>query len=511
MSIFITTIIFLLPKFLFKMKINLYLKEFFLTIPLVMVLTMKSVDNSSYELLLFPLYIILYLILYILFSKKVSNSLKYHLKLYNIEEFKYIKIPNIKVFYILKLIITLLLVYFIIFKNIMMVVLLSAVILLFIYSFLVKKRQKQKILQQNYNNGIVDILDKYNPALIFYFSAPNANFLYHISMWLPYIKNLNIPFFIMIREGKYLKSLLSQINDVPIVVAKSLNDIEYFLPKSVKIALYANNGTKNTHMVRFNHITHIQLLHGDSEKAPSFNPVSKMYDKLFVSGQRAIDRYYENNINIDLNCFEIIGRPQVSEILKNTTNHLKTILIAPTWQGFHKDTDLSTLYELLPIIEYILKMNKNLKIIFRHHPLTNPNTKINQEYFAKIKNLLDNDIVEHIFCSQEHIIEDFNQSDCIITDISSVPIDYLYSEKPIIHYDINNLSKEFQENIIYKKYSKAVYVINKEYENLNLIFDDIYTKDSLKDTRKDIKVYYHSEFDKSLNDVFKNAILKELL
>ena len=51
-------------------------------------------------------------------------------------------------------------------------------------------------------------------------------------------------------------------------------------------------------MVRFNQLTHIQLLHGDSDKASSFNPVTAMFDRIFVAGQAAIDRYAANGVLI---------------------------------------------------------------------------------------------------------------------------------------------------------------------------------------------------------------------
>ena len=176
---------------------------------------------------------------------------------------------------------------------------------LFVYIALYIKYKRAK-KQLEYNTKVKEYLESYQPYIIFYFSGNIVSDL-HILTWYKYIKNTNIKFIIMTRESNYINKLLEHIKDTPIIYARTIKDIDFFLPSSVKIALYANNGAKNTHLVRFNNITHIQLLHGDSEKTTSFNPISKMYDKLFVAGQRAIDRYYENNVFIPKENFVIVG------------------------------------------------------------------------------------------------------------------------------------------------------------------------------------------------------------
>src|SRR5690625_5823159 len=61
-------------------------------------------------------------------------------------------------------------------------------------------------------------------------------------------------------------------------------------------------------------MTHVQLLHGDSDKASSFNPVTAFYDNVFVAGQAGIDRYENNGVDIPKHKFTIVGRPQVESV-----------------------------------------------------------------------------------------------------------------------------------------------------------------------------------------------------
>ncbi len=378
-------------------------------------------------------------------------------------------------------------------------VLLSVALIIILKKFSLKRYVIDKSIKK---------LEKYQPSFIFYFSAPSKSFSYHIKMWLPYLKLLNMKFYIMVREKHHLVELLTFVEDTPIVIAPSLDCIEKYLPTSVNMAFYANNGTKNTHLVRFNHLLHIQLLHGDSEKPPSYNPVSKMYDKLFVSGQRAIDRYIENGVTIPKENFEIIGRPQISNIklIENFNKEIYTVLFAPTWVGFHEDTKFSSLFYIYDVIKYLLESKFKVKIILRLHPLTDRSDEKTNKYLKKIENLLENGKDTHILYSNRDIIDDFNDSDSIVTDVSSVPIDYLYSLKPIVHIDVNKLSGYFKTDRRYEQYRKSVYMIDENYTNLDKVFTSVFENDLLLDKRKTVKSYYHGSFDKPVEEVFVSTV-----
>ncbi len=516
MLIFITSIVFLLPKRILRFIVfgkikNFNILEILLITPLMLALILESIKSNSHELLFLLFLLFGYLMLYILISRKIVNKLKYNLKLYNLQEFENIKVKRSKIFYFSKIIIIFLLVYYTLFENIIEVGLFSVLIFAAIIIYLLMAKKQQIILQKEYNTQVIDILNNYNPSFVFYFTAPNSKFLNHITMWLPYLKKCNLNFYIMVREDRYLAKLLKVVDDIPIVVVKNLSSIEEFLPQSTKLAFYANNGTKNTHLIRFNDITHVLLLHGESEKPPSYNPMAKIYDKLFVSGQRAIDRYYENNVNINKDNFITVGRPQVSQInivQKNKTKDKFNILIAPTWQGLHTDAQFSSLLKIYDLTSLLLNRKEDIRIIIRLHPLTNTNDIIVKELLQKVSDKLNNSTIEHICFSTRDIADDFNESDCIITDISSVPIDYIYSHKPIIHVDVNNLSDALENDIKYKEYAKAIYLIDDKLNNLDDVFDKVFHNDILFDSRIKVKEYYHGKLNQPSEDVFCQEIHK---
>lgn len=351
-------------------------------------------------------------------------------------------------------------------------------------------------------------LERISPEAVICFGAPSPRLSMQLEMWLPYLEKTGLNLYIMVRESKHMARMKMLAPNIPVVHASSLVAVERYLPRSVKLAFYVNNGMKNVHLVRFNHLLHIQLFHGDSEKPSSYNPVSKMYDKLFVCGQRAIDRYYENDVVISEQAFEVIGRPQVSNIKlynkNNADDQRVTILFAPTWLGNFTDMQLSSLLLMYNVISYLLSVNNDFKIILRLHPFTDKEGSLVKEQLEKIERLLSGG--DHLLYSDRNIVEDFNESNLIVTDISSVPIDYLYSEKPIVHIDVNNLSQHFKEQKKYEKYATCVYMINEDFNNMEDVFSDVFSDDSLLQQRKLVKAYYHGDFDKPLEDVFVDKV-----
>ena len=502
----------LAPKRLFaRLNLNMKKLELLLVSPLLIALLFLSVQQQNYNLLLISFILMAYVISFIVVPniKLLKKPLK--IKMYNLGTFKNIRYVTFKLtrlFYIVKIMVVFSLLSYFFFNSLILQII--PVIILFTMLFISKNFTSVSLapLQSYVDNQVISTLKEYQPKIIFYFSASNENFTYHISMWTPYLQKLNINFYIMVRESKYRKKLLEITKDIPVIEAISMQDVENFLLPSVQIALYANNGTKNTHLVRFNHLTHIQMLHGDSEKAPSFNPVSKMYDKLFVCGQRAIDRYEENDVHINKDVFSIVGRPQVSQIKKyyeqEYVDDIKTILIAPTWLGIHKDSQYSSLMQVGVLIDTILSMNLKYKIILRLHPLTDINSIQLASYMKNIEEKLELDSINHIFNSKNDIIDDFNNSNCIVTDVSSVPVDYLYSIKPIIHIDVHSLSEELRSNIIYKRYSEAIYLIDENLENSKSILETVFIDDYLLKKREDVMRYYHGADE----DTFYNELKK---
>ena len=122
----------------------------------------------------------------------------------------------------------------------------------------------------------------YAPEFIVYTSRPD-DASYQILMWLPYLQRAGLRFLVVTRNAVPAAALAGQ-TDVPVVEARGTADLEGLVVPSLKAVFYVNASSGNGALVRFQHLTHIYLGHGDSDKPPSYNPTHAMYDAVFAAG-----------------------------------------------------------------------------------------------------------------------------------------------------------------------------------------------------------------------------------
>ena len=343
-------------------------------------------------------------------------------------------------------------------------------------------------------------IEAYGPEFVLYFSAP-ANTEYHVHMWLPYLERIDRRFTIIVREPKAFK-MLAASTPHPVVYCSNVSMVDQAVTASMRACFYVNNGALNAHMVRFNHMTHIQLLHGDSDKASSCNPVTAMYDRIFVAGQAGIDRYEANGVHIPREKFDIVGRPQVEtiEVSHDRIGDIgeKVVLYASTWVGLYTDAN----YCSLPIGETIVRklLERKATVILRPHPYTHRDVT-SATTVARLNDILAEDREktgrQHIFgtaaTTEMSVFDCANKADAMISDVSGVASDFLYSAKPFALANMLGESKASFEASF--PLAKAAYIVEAAGANLDAVLDELLEDDSLADTRREIKAYYLGDFD----------------
>lgn len=342
-------------------------------------------------------------------------------------------------------------------------------------------------------------VERYRPAFMMYFSAP-AGSAHHVGMWLPSLRRIGTPFVVVVREEHHFDEIAA-MTDTPVLLCPTIPAVEAAIVPTMKAAFYANNGALNTHAVRFNQLTHIQLLHGDSDKAPSYNPVTAMFDKVFVAGQAGIDRYATHGVHIPEEKFAIVGRPQVDGI-EIATGHIgqtanPVVLYAPTWIGQHTDAN----YCSLPIAEDLIAalLDRSVTVIFRPHPYSSRNADT-----AALVAAVDAKLAEDSRrTGREHrwgaaatteltLVQCFNRADAMIADVSAVVTDFLFAEKP---FAITNMTGETdQEFLAEMPLAKYGYVIRDDLHDLPQLLDDLLKIDPHRDERAAAKIYYLGPF-----------------
>lgn len=333
---------------------------------------------------------------------------------------------------------------------------------------------------------------KYGPKFLVYFSAP-ADSEYQILMWLPLFERVGVPYLVIVRE-RYMYDIVAEATTAPVVMCPTLASVDAVMESDTSAVFYVNNSMKNSQGVRFADKVHVQLLHGESDKPPSYNPVTAMFDQIYVAGQGGVDRYAQHGVDIPAAKFRIVGRPQVEKVAQAESDITKKtnplVLYAPTWQGFYDDTSLTSLPYASAVVESLLGLGAT--VIFRPHPYSFKHapslrqiTEVNQ-LLAKANAAGG----EHLYgesATQLSLFDSFNAVDALVTDVSSVAADFLYSGKPFAVVDVGEPDADPSAEY---PMMRAGYLLRPRIESPTHRLSQMLKSDPMVEVRKELRNYY---------------------
>ncbi|MFC0031606.1 CDP-glycerol glycerophosphotransferase family protein [Micromonospora chaiyaphumensis] len=358
-------------------------------------------------------------------------------------------------------------------------------------------------------------LRRHQPEFLLYFSAPPGS-EYQVTMWLPYLERIGRPFLVLLREPEFLPTVAAATR-APVVFCPTLKTMDEALVPSLRAAFYVNHGAKNSHCIRFSQLTHVQLHHGDSDKAPSANPVSAIFDRIFVAGPAAIERYARAGVEIPAEKFVVVGRPQVEaiEVRREPVTGLAhpTVLYTPTWTGHHADAD----YCSLPVAETVIRrlLDRGATVILRAHPYTTQNPASARQ-LARLTELLSADRARtgrsHLWGAaagrELTLTECVNRADALVSDVSGVISDWLYSGKPYAVTDMGVDGEHFVERF---PLAGSGYVLRRDMSNVDEVLTELLDTDPKVAARWATRSRYLGDFPAgSYAEVFLDAARREL-
>ncbi|UVI35273.1 CDP-glycerol glycerophosphotransferase family protein [Brevibacterium spongiae] len=342
-----------------------------------------------------------------------------------------------------------------------------------------------------------DALVSYQPEFYIYTSRPD-DASYQVMMWLPYLARTGKKFAIITRNNVPAKAL-AELTDAPIITCPKSADLEKTLVPSLGAVYYVNASSRNGEMIRHQEYTHVYLGHGDSDKPPSYNPTHAMYNRIFAAGQAATERYGAHGVTISPEKFEIVGRPQLETV--DVTTELPaggstTVLYAPTWRGHVDETMLHSLPVAPQMITELIK--RGMTVVFRPHPFSYEFEE-DAATIRQIQGILDEDRMQsgrqHVFGDAAEkdmdVIECMNLSDAMISDVSSVVSDYLYSGKPFAMTAVSAQGEDFIEQY---PIARASYVLNGDLSNLDEVLNAILETDPRRQNRLQYRSFYLGDF-----------------
>lgn len=316
--------------------------------------------------------------------------------------------------------------------------------------------------------------------------------LVHVGMWAPYVQRTGRPWCVVASSPELLDALAAKY-DIPMVAGT--------LPVTVRVALYPHGSTKNDSFLAYDDVEHVFLGHGDSDKPLSASERVLDYDIITVAGQAAIDRFDAAGLTVPPERIKVIGRPQTEGITRAagpmSSIKVPTVLYAPTWRHRDDSLNLSSLIVGDKIVQALL--DRGVTVLFRRH-FAGRNHVEAEAMIETIYDLLDQDAAAtghpHVWgeaaSAELPLVDAFNLSDAMISDVSGIVVDFMQSEKPFAMYAAQvpsgpELAADFRTA---HPTAESAYVIDRELFNLDTILNLMLGPDPLSPTRADRAAYY---------------------
>ena len=295
-------------------------------------------------------------------------------------------------------------------------------------------------------------------SVIAYFAGDPSR-TYQLVQWLDVFEILNEvhPVCIVLRDPESAAVIESR-TDLPLFTAATFPELTGLYDRlNARVVLYCNNDVRNFESLIDGRRLHVHISHGESDKQSMASNNAKAYDRVFVAGEAAVQRYVAGLMEFDASRLVRIGRPQLD--LARTPlvppSPRRTVLYAPTWEGdaeYNDYTSVDTLGEA--IVRAILAV-PDVRLVYKPHPkITTSITPGVVEAHREILRLvadaagLDPE-AGHTQVLDGDILAVMPACDAMVTDVSSVGLDWLYlhTDKPIFLTDRHGNPDQLRQQV----------------------------------------------------------------
>lgn len=246
-----------------------------------------------------------------------------------------------------------------------------------------------------------------------------------LDIYLPYLRRSKKRFAIFAKtlKGKSVESVKAK---APTFVVSPDFVPRLAIPSvpSLGTLLFITDKAENFNYIRGNpQCVHVFAGHGESDKHSSNSRLVQAYDFVLAANQSSVERFQRAGIDINPNRFLIVGGAPIEGVKpSDPVGPFRNVLYAPTWEGHGVDRNYSSAGKISDALQAYTRQGGLLR--FRPHPgmgtkLTS--MKAIRELFASI-----------LAKEKSKKFEDFNWSDVLVSDISGVVAEYLFTNKPIV-------------------------------------------------------------------------------
>jgi len=281
---------------------------------------------------------------------------------------------------------------------------------------------------------------------------------YQLVQWLPVLDLLREqhPVGIVARDPESA-TLLRAKTSLPVFAAPSFPELtDLYAGLAAKVVLYCNNSMLNFQSLLDGRMLHVHINHGESDKQSMASNNAKAYDRVFVAGEAAVERHAAGLLEFDTSRLVRIGRPQLdlrpAPVLPPSPR--RTVLYAPTWEGDAEYNDYTSVDTVGPDIVRAVLAVPDARLVYKPHPkVVTSMTPAVRDAHHRILAVVDEAIQRepaagHQAITDGDILAIMPDCDAMVTDVSSVGLDWLYlrTERPIFiidrHHDAEQLRRQ---------------------------------------------------------------------
>ncbi|WP_203338342.1 CDP-glycerol glycerophosphotransferase family protein [Nocardioides limicola] len=294
--------------------------------------------------------------------------------------------------------------------------------------------------------------------VVFYF-ADDPTRVYQLLQWLPVAERLDPVHRVgVVTRDRETAAIVTSQTTLPVYSAPDFADlVDLYRHLDAKVVLYCNNGTFNFQSLLHHQMMHVHINHGESDKQSMVSNNAKAYDRVFVAGQAAVDRHAAGLMEFDLARLVRIGRPQLDlrpdPLL--TPSARRTVLYAPTWEG-DADYNCYTSVDVFgPEIVAAILAVPDVRVVYKPHPkVTTSEVPAVRAGHRAILSLIEQAATAdpeagHVGVCQGDILAVFAGCDAMVTDVSSVGLDWLYlqTDKPMLVTDRHDDAERLRTDV----------------------------------------------------------------
>lgn len=247
-------------------------------------------------------------------------------------------------------------------------------------------RLRRLALRRRVTDAVWAAVDRLRPEVVAYLGN-EAEWRYQLEMWLPILEAMPQRVLLLVRDHDVLRRLAP--TSLPVASVPGADALMAAELPGLRAVLYVGNNPNNLHLLRRPGLRNVFIGHGDSDKAASANPITRVYHEVWVAGPAGRARYAPAGVELPDAAFVEVGRPQLGDLPRRPEAVPQlTVLYAPTWEGWGEDEFHCSLPHLGVQIVRALLARPGVRVMYRPHPRTGDRDPATRRAHLQIVELL---------------------------------------------------------------------------------------------------------------------------